>query len=120
MKQFFNSTVGKIIAALLIVILLAGAAFGGWQYWLYTQPKFQDVTIELGTASLGMDQFLTQYANVSNCRFVSDVSNLDIGKPGVYTLTMAHGSKEETVTLTVADTTAPEATFIPQLTKLTD
>ena len=120
MKQFFNSTVGKIIAALLIVILLAGAAFGGWQYWLYTQPKFQDVTIELGTASLGMDQFLTQYANISNCRFISDVSTLDIGKPGVYAIIMAHGNQEETVNLIVEDTTAPKATFIPQLTKLTD
>ena len=118
MKQFFKSKAGKIVTALLAVILLAGAAFGGWQYWLYQQPKFQDVTIELGTTALGMDQFITQYANPGMCRFASDVSNVDIGKPGVYTIVLAHGDKEETVHLTVADTTAPEVTFIPQLTKL--
>lgn len=116
MKNFIKTKVGKLCFAAVIVVALLGAAFGGYQYWLYQQPKFQSVTIELGTTALGIDQFATQYANLSSCRFVSDVSTLDIGKAGVHKLTLRHGNQEQTVTLTVQDTTAPEAVFITQKT----
>ena len=118
MKKLMKSKVGKVLFAALAVILLGAAAFGGYRYWLYQQPKFQDVTIELGTASLGIDQFATQYAQLSKCSFVSDVSTLDIGKPGTYPLVLRHGSQEQTVYLKVTDTTAPQVTFITHRTEL--
>ncbi len=114
MKKFLKTKIGKLCIPLLAVFLLLGCAFGVNQYWLYQQPKFQDVTIELGTTSLGIDQFATQYASIGKCRFVSDVSTLDIGKPGVHSLTLSHGGREQTVTLTVADTTAPDVVFITE------
>ena len=114
MKKFLKTRLGKLCIALLALFLLLGCAFGSHQYWLYQQPKFQDVTIELGTTSLGIDQFTTQYAAIGKCRFVSDVSTLDIGKPGVHHLTLSHGNQEQTVTLTVEDTTAPEVVFITE------
>ena len=117
MKTFIKSKIGKLCVAVLAAALLLGGAFGGYQYWLYQQPKFQNVTIELGTASLGIDQFVTQYASLGKCRFVSDVSTLDIGKPGVHKLTLRHGNQEQTVTLTVVDTTAPEVVFITERTE---
>lgn len=117
MKNFINSKLGKLCIAALAVIVVAGAAFGGYLFWLYQQPKFQDVTIELGTTSLGIDQFATQYAKLGKCRFASDLSTLDIGKPGVYSLTLSHGKQEQTVTLTVVDTTAPNVVFIPERTE---
>ena len=100
MKKFLKTRLGKLCIALLVLFLLLGCAFGSHQHWLYQQPKFQDVTIELGTTSLGIDQFTTQYATIGKCRFVSDVSTLDIGKPGAHHLTLSHGNQEQTVTLT--------------------
>lgn len=114
MKKFIKTKVGKLCIAFLAVVVVLGGAFGAYQYWLYRQPKFQNVTIELGTASLGIDQFATQFANLGKCRFVSDVATLDIGKPGVHKLTLRHGNQEQTVTLSVVDTTAPEVVFITE------
>lgn len=116
MKRFIKTKLGKLCIAFLAVILLLGGAFGGYQYWLYRQPKFRDVVIELGTSSLGIDQFATKYATLGKCRFLSDVSTLDIGKPGEHTLTLGHGNQQQTVTLTVVDTTAPEVVFITDRT----
>lgn len=118
MKKFFMSKAGKITAGLTAAVLLLGAAFGGFQYWLYQQPKFQDVTIELGTTALGIDQFATQYAQLGKCGFVSDVSTLDIGKPGSYPLVLRHGNQEQTIHLNVVDTTAPEVVFITERTEV--
>lgn len=118
MKNFIKTKKGKLCAAAIASVLLLSAAFGGYQYWLYRQPKFQDVAIELGTTSLGIDQFTTSFATLGKCRFVSDVSTLDIGKPGVHKLTLSHGSQEQTVTLTVQDTTAPEVIFVTERTEL--
>ncbi len=114
MKKFIKTKVGKLCIAFLAAVLVLGCAFGGYQYWLYQQPKFQDVVIELGTASLGIDQFATRYADLGKCGFVSDVSTLDIGKPGVHKLTLRHGDQEQTVRLTVTDTTAPDVVFITE------
>lgn len=118
MKNFLKSKAGKLSVVFAAIIVALGAAFCGYHYWLYQQPKFQDVTIELGTASLGIDQFVTRYADLGKCTFVSDVSTVDISKPGSYPLVLRHGNREQTVSLTVADTTAPEVTFITERTEL--
>lgn len=117
MKNFLKSTKGKICAAAAGALVLAGAVFGGYQYWLYQQPKFHDLTVELGTTSIGIQQFMTEYAQLKKCSFVSDVSTLDIGKVGQTELTLRHGKQEETILFTVEDTTAPEVAFVTSLTK---
>lgn len=120
MKLFFKTVKGKIVLAVAVLLLIAGAAFGGYEYWLYRQPKFHDLTIELGTASIGMDQFTTEYARLKKCRFVTDVSTVNIGQVGNYSLTLAHGKQEELVVLSVEDTTAPSVKFLPRLEKDSD
>lgn len=117
MKKFSATKSGRFLAVLVILILLGGAGFGGYAYWLYCQPKFQDVTIELGTTSLGLDQFTTQYAKLSKCRFASDLSGVNIGVVGEYPITLAHGKQTQTVKLTIQDTTAPKVQFRETLTR---
>lgn len=117
MKKFFGSKKGKVTIGLLVLLLLAGLGWGGYEFWLYRQPKFQNVTIELGTDTLGIQQFTTEYARLKKCRFASDVSAIDIAKAGQYSVTLAHGSQQETVTLTIQDTTAPKVTWRETLTK---
>lgn len=45
---------------------------------------------------------------------VSDISEIDTLVPGTYPLVVSYSGKEEDVTLTVSDTTAPEAVAVPQ------
>lgn len=101
-----------IIASVVLVLLLAAA---GWMTWLDDQIKFQDVTIELGAETVTIDQFTTEYADLSKVHFVSDVSVVDLSKVGSYDLTLRHGNRQETVKLTIQDTTAPQVTFHERL-----
>ena len=45
---------------------------------------------------------------------VSDISGIDTMVPGTYPLVISYGGREEDVTLTISDTTAPEAVAVPQ------
>lgn len=109
-----------IIVCVCAVLLSIIAVLFAHQVWFSKQWKFQDVTVELGTETLGISQFMTKYALPHRVGFVSDVSAIDLGKVGTTELTLSHGPKIEKVTLTVQDTTAPEATFREKLVKLTD
>ena len=115
MEKLIKTTAGKLILALSGLLVLLCAAIGYMEVTIYEQPKFQDVTVELGTKTIGVDQFTTEYANRNFCRFVGDVSLVDLGKVGTSAVTLAHGDREETVMLTVVDTTAPDVIFHKEL-----
>lgn len=101
------------IAAAIVgaVLFLALCAMGGYQIWHYTQPKFHDLTVELGTDRIGIREFMTEYAIGNKVGFVSDISQIDMTKVGTTEIILRHGRKEETVTLSVVDTTAPVVSF---------
>ena len=103
----------KIGTFLKILVILALVALCGWRIyenkWLYDQPKFHGVTIELGEEVPGMVAFLTQYADPERVSLVTE--NIDPTLVGDQTLIFRHISKEEQVLLTIRDTTAPTATF---------
>lgn len=120
MREFFKKTIGKVCIAVLAVLVLAGGGFGGYEAWLYQQPKFHDVTVELGTESVSLLEFMTEYANASKVGFVTDPSAIDLNLLGTQELVLQHGRKQETVYLHVVDTTAPEATFRDVHADLTD
>ena len=111
MKRSF--LIGAICAgvAVLTVLTVIAVILGG-----SGKPVFQDVTVELGKESLSIWDFLTDPPRMNNSAFVSDVSLIDLSKPGTTPITMRHGRKLYTVTLTVQDTTAPTATFQKELT----
>lgn len=107
MKAFFKTKWGKCCIALLVLALLGGAGAGGYAGWLYQQPKFHDMTIELGSQLPATDQFLTEYANPEKVQLVTPVAEIDLALVGQQQLTFQHGRKQETVNLTIQDTTAP-------------
>ena len=111
MKQFFKSIGGKILLICLAVLLL-GAGFCGYHYYRYYQkPKFHNVTMELGSALPEISSFLTEHAKPEKAVLVTPKEQIDLCLVGDQTLTFAHGKKTESVTLTIADTTAPTAVF---------
>ena len=101
-------------------VILAALGLGSYAYWLYRQPKFHDLTVELGTESIRIDAFLTEYASPRHVSFVSDVTTVDLGKVGATELTLKNWRQEQTVTLTVQDTTPPQVTFLEKRTEHTD
>lgn len=86
------------------------AAAAGVSVWWYQLTKFRDVTVEFGAPVPELQQFLTEYGSPDRACFVTDVAALDycVGQQQV---TLKQDWKEETVTLTIRDTTAPTAVF---------
>lgn len=112
MKELLKNKKVIIAAA---VVLAAAIIFGAYSIWLYQQPKFQNVTVELGTDTVKVEQFLTEYANPKRVSFGSDVSQIDLNQACENELILRHGNQEETVVLQVVDTTAPVAEFATDL-----
>lgn len=98
-------------------VLLCGIGAGIYGTWLHQQPKFQDVTVELGTESVQITQFMTKHARLNKVSFASDLSVIDLNQVGQTEVTLRHGNQEETVLFRVQDTTAPEVEFVTVLTE---
>ena len=99
-----------------VVTVAIGCATG----LFYCQPRFHDLTVELGTENINIGAFVTGFADVQNAGFVTDLSAVDISSVNCIPLTLRSGSKNETVTLTVEDTTPPKVEFISRLEKTPD
>lgn len=109
MAHFLKTKTGLVCALLAGITILAAAFFGIYGIWLSLQPKFHDVSIELGSPLPALEEFMTEHASEKRAQMVTDGSKLDLTKTGQRNLTFRHGNKEETVTLTIVDTTAPQA-----------
>ena len=105
MKNFFKSKVFTVLLILLALLLIA--AFCAGYYWQL--PKFHGLTLELGSEKPQLADFLTDKANPKWASFVTEALPTDV--LGEHSVTLTHLWREETVTLTVEDTVAPEATF---------
>lgn len=113
MKKLLKNKWVLIVLAVIIIALGAVAAVLGMNYHKQQQlPKFHDVTIELGTEVLGIKDFLTTHADPAQAGFITDVTKIDLGAVGSHKVTLCHGKKQETVTLTIRDTTAPQVEFL--------
>lgn len=95
-----------IIGGTAAVVLTLGA-LGGYSAWHYQQPKFHDLTIELGQPLPPAEDFLTQYGKAEKAALLTPADEIDLSAVGEHRLSFAHGKKTETVCLTVTDTTAP-------------
>ena len=59
--KFLKSGKGIACMAAAGVLALAAAAWGGYEIWLSGQPKFHDLTIELGTDPVQNIDLFTEY-----------------------------------------------------------
>ena len=111
MKQFFKSIGGKILIICFAVLLVAAMGCGYHYYRYYQKPKFQNVTIELGSQLPDISAFMTQDAKAEKAKMLTPAAQIDLSQVGSQTLTFTHGRKAENITLTIVDTTAPTAVF---------
>lgn len=104
----------KLRTVFLLITLIAAIygvlGYTFYMYWRDSQEVFHDVTVELGTESLSLRDFMNPNAIPERSHFVTDPAGVDLSRVGTTQLTLRHGGEESTVTLTVLDTTAPEAT----------
>ena len=112
MKGFLKTKWGVVCLVAAILMILVGAAFGAQQYWLFCQPKFQNVTLELGTAPISADFFFTKYTKAEKAELLTDLSGVKTA--GQYPVELRHGKQTETVTLSLVDTTPPVVEFVPK------
>ncbi len=115
-----NKTRKILLAVGIILILAALGAFGAYEYHYYTLQKFHDATIELGDEFPDISEFLTENAKPEKVSFVTDTASVDISRVGDVEVALKQWIKEETVTLSVVDTTAPVVVFVDETTKNID
>lgn len=104
----------KIILIVLVGVVYCAGAFFSWSSY---QPKFHDLTIELGTDSVRMADFMNWYAFADYAYFISDPSGVNIDKIGKTKIDFGYNQKKETVSLTVQDTVAPKVSFVDQIVR---
>lgn len=114
MKKFLKSAWGIVCMVLAGHLILGAAAVTANQLWYNDQAKFRDVTVELGTQQVDIDQFFTQYAKPEKTAFVTELSADMLSQAGDVSVTLRQGRLEETVTLHIIDTTAPVAQFVTE------
>lgn len=94
-----------------IVFVVAAIVVGIWLLWRGAQPRFVDVMIELGQPMPKISEFTTKYADMDEVEMITPESEIHVDKIGVYSIKFRVGNREETVTLTVRDTTKPKVTL---------
>ena len=106
-KNEIKKNKGIIAGLLLVLVLLLGGISG---YFLM-RNKFKDVTIELGTDTVEISEFLVSKNYEKNSSFVTNIDELSLDTVGDYDVTLKYKNKEQTVKLSVVDTTAPVVEF---------
>ena len=115
-KSHNNKKIKKIICVTIIAIILI--AVGIFVYLMF-RPKFKDAKIELGTKEINIDMFLVNSMYKNNAEIVTDISQVDLNKVGEQEIVLSYNGKEQTVVLSIVDTTPPKVTF-QDLKKYTD
>ena len=111
MKSFFKTVAGKICIACACLLILAGIVCGSHYFWYTLQPKFQDVTIELGEELPSVSAFLTEHGRPEDAQLLTPVSEIDLTVADSQKLIFSYAGKQDVATLIITDTTAPTAKF---------
>lgn len=105
--KLLKSTVFKII----ISVGLTAAVVAGGIVWHLAQPKFQDVTLELGSELPDAKAFQTKFAISALVKQLTDPDHIDPRYVGEQWVDLRHGLQNYSVKLIIQDTVAPAVTF---------
>lgn len=94
----------KIIIIILIILFIIALGIG---IYLFVRPKFKDVTIELGTEKVSIDDFLISSMYRKTVKQVTDLDSLNLFEVGKKDIKLKFLNKEQTVKLNIVDTTPP-------------
>ena len=98
----------KVIIVLALIILLSASYY---IYIRFFEKKFKDVTIELGTESVELIQFVSEERFLEEASFITDMSSIDYSNVGSYKIELSYDGITQNVMLNIIDTTPPEVKF---------
>lgn len=98
----------KILIYIANIIMIIAIIF---MLFILIRPKFKNVSIELGTQEINIEDFLVSSLYKKKAEFITDMSQIDLSKVGEIEIILAYNKKEQTVKLNIVDTTAPNVTF---------
>ena len=100
-----------ILITSIIIIVLALLCVAGYFAYVKFCPKFQDVSIELGTNEVTLEQFVAPNFSLEKASFVTDMSTIDFSKIGSYEIELNYDGVIQTVHFNIVDTTPPVVEF---------
>ena len=106
-----KSGAGKKVAVTIILLILFLAIAGGCYAYVKFSPKFNDVTIELGTETVTIDQFLKENTDASKASFITDIATIDYTKAGSHEIELKYEDVTQKAMLNIVDTVAPVVEF---------
>ena len=107
MNRLLRSTEGILCIVLIGLLLICLLGLGGVLYLEQSLPVFRDVTMELGQPLPAVSAFLTERGDPAKAMRVTTDEELDLSRVGQQQVIFRQNGREETVTLTIVDTTAP-------------
>lgn len=75
------------------------------------RPKFKDLTIELGTNTVRVSDFLIKKSDAKDAKVKTDLSQIDFTQVAEYEIELTYKGKAKKVKLKIVDTTAPVVVF---------
>lgn len=107
MTKLLKSTAVKLIICIGLTVVL----LGGGLIWYLCVPKFQNLTLELGSDMPSPKDFQTKFAISALVKQMTDEAYIDMSYVGEQTVDLRCGLQNYTVKLIIRDTTKPEVTF---------
>ena len=101
----------KLKKSVFHILLVGLLCFSCLIICLCLKPKFKNVTIELGTKAVTLNNFLVSQKDAGDAKLITDLTKLDFSKPVKYEIKLSYKGKVKTVKLKIVDTTAPVVTF---------
>lgn len=98
----------RVAQIILILFSFVALIVAGSLAYLEMQPMVANaVTIEAGTSSIEVSQFLLE--NDREGKFITDIASLNLNSPGIYEILIKVNRRTHTSSLEVIDTKAPNA-----------
>lgn len=88
--------------------------------WYLLQPKFHDLTLELGAPAPGIADFQTGFTVTEWVTQQTPAADIHMDRVGRQTVTFSYLFGSHSVELTIQDTTAPQVTFNKDITAYID
>lgn len=101
----------KIVFGVIILLLVCFLAIGGYFVYQFLNPTLHDVTVELGTDNVTLDQFLVAPINSDKVTLLTDFSTIDFSTVGTHEIELEYDGRKRKVNLSIIDTTAPQVEF---------
>lgn len=109
MKKYQNPSRGLFFLISFVVLVLPIVLF--WITQKYFDVLKKEVVMELGTENIFLEDFFKEGKVEKNSSFITEISNIDLGKVGEYEIKIKISNQEKQSVLKIVDTIPPDVEF---------